>query len=82
MGRTDRAEGTITKLNTGKLRKSFPTGFKNIWKILHVTIGEFLPDSWIFECQRNTNEKQNKSNSDKRKLREIKEPLGAKAIVF
>ena len=48
----DRAEGKITKLNTGKLRKSLPTGFRNIWRILTISrskTGGFSPNLQVFK---------------------------------
>lgn len=88
MGIANRTEGKITKLNTGKLRKSFPTGFKNIWRVLITswsTIRRFLPDLQIFKMSEeyeDQNEKQNNSNSNKSNLGETKTVQGAKEIVL
>lgn len=88
MGIANRTEGKITKLNTGKLRKSFPTGFKNIWRVLITswsTIRRFLPDLQIFkmsEKYEDQNKKQNNSNSNKSNLGETKTVQGAKEIVL
>lgn len=74
MGIAGGAEGKkVTKLNTGKQRLSFPTGFNNFWSILltsRPTIKGFLPGLQIFKVwkkDRGQIKKQN-SNNNKRKL--------------
>ena len=62
----DRAEGKITKLNTGKLRKSLPTGFRNIWRILTISrskTGGFSPNLQVFKVSEKYKDQKKKTKT-------------------
>lgn len=65
----------MIELNTGKLRKLFPIGFKNLCRILTTSglaMGRFLPDLQIFkvsEKDRGKKQKKLRGNKDNPKGR-------------
>ena len=77
----DRAEGKITKLNTGKLRKSLPTGFRNIWRILTISrskTGGFSPNLQVFKVSEKYKDQKKNKNKNKKQQQQQKKFKGNK----